>query len=139
MAAWGLGIDAIRASPAAQASSPLPLVFTQWGEHESFSTRFVARLTTDQGEESFELDPEFFARIEGPYMRRHLYLNAVALNPAVRDPGMWARQQQILTFGLCGEGPLAQALGVTNPVRWARIKPALPDATTQGMSIVCKP
>lgn len=90
---------------AATNASPAPKVFSAVRGLETYSTRFFVEWSDGS---RFELTPEVYSKIEGPYNRRNVYGAALAyapvLPPALRDP--------VMRYALCGDARLVREIGL---------------------------
>ena len=125
MAAAALDLPRVRAVAAATGASPAPKVFTAVRGLETFSSRYVVEVETATGAtERFELTPERYAALAGPYARRNAYGAAVAYGPVLAaDPRTAPLLASVLHYGLCEPAPLLRELGMAGErVRSGRIR-----------------
>ena len=99
----------LKAIAAATGASPAPKVFSAVRGLETYSTRFFLDWTDTSGvEQTWELTPEVYARLQGPYNRRNAYGAVLAYGPVLpaelRDP--------VLHFALTGQAPLLREIGI---------------------------
>ncbi|MCH9680406.1 MAG: sterol desaturase family protein [Deltaproteobacteria bacterium] len=115
MGARAAGLPLLAGAAAATGASPAPKVFTATAGYEAFSTRFSLRLTTHDGHTTvIDLDPETYSRLGGSYNRRNAYGAALAFWPVARDDHRLRPMfEAVARYGLCGERPLLQELGVS--------------------------
>ncbi len=116
-----LGVPALRGVGAALVASPLPLVFSHFRGLETFSSTFEAELTTRSGQRIVRnLDPSTYSLLTGPYNRRNVYGAVAAYGPALTEPHELKLRDAVMNYGFC-KGPLAQTLGVDEPLASARL------------------
>lgn len=97
---------------------PLPIVFSDFQGLETFASEFSADIKTQAGNtEQIKITPELYSRLGGPYNRRNVYGAAISYGPKLPEK-LW---KQVLQFGLCSQGPLAQGFGYQEPLRAAAI------------------
>ncbi len=131
-----LHLPALKGLGAATAMAPAPKVFGSIRGYETFSTGFA--LEADG--QSWQLSPERYARLLGPYNRRNVYGAALSygpvLPPALRDP--------VLRHALCGEAPLLAELGIPAPaagakrrVRFTPVGGEMPAGMADALEVAC--
>src|SRR5262249_9019819 len=78
------GLAPLKAIAPATAASPAPKVFSAVRGLETYSTRFFVQWTDADGSNRFyEITPERYARLRGPYNRRNVYGAALAYGPVL--------------------------------------------------------
>src|SRR5438105_5703082 len=106
------GNRALKGIGAAIAISPCPKVFCDINGLEPFASSFtITRQETDPN--SFQITPELYAQLRGPYNRRNVYGAAIAGAPllpaSIRD--------RVLRYAFAPHGPLGQRLHVREGAR----------------------
>jgi len=95
-------------------ASPLPLVFGRQGGVELPARRFELELLLADGSTRIERRaPVLQAGLRGPFTVRAPYASVLLFFPIVPEP----RRSALLRRGVCGEGPIAEALALPAPVR----------------------
>jgi hypothetical protein len=99
---------------AATGASPAPKVFSSVRGIETFSTRFYIEWTDSVGNfHSWEVTPELYARLRGPYNRRNVYGALLAYGPVLQsDQQTRAMFNSEASYGLCNSAPLLRDLGI---------------------------
>jgi hypothetical protein len=106
--------DGLRKAAQLTAASPLPLVFSHYRGLETFSPRFSIKIEPPHAEARvIQITPERYAALDGPYNRRNMYGAAFAFGSVMKYPEEEALVTQILRYGFCNEGPLAQLISAT--------------------------
>jgi hypothetical protein len=114
---WAAGVDSIRGIGALSAASPLPFVFSSFRGFETFATGFEIELVRQDGERVHHVvTPELYAKLDGPYNRRNTYGAVLAYGPALDSPDERRLVDDVLEYGLCRRGPLAQRFGEALPI-----------------------
>ncbi len=89
---WGL----------ASTAAPLPLVFTSFRGLETFSSKFTIVIEfDDQSKQSFEMTPQLYGRLDGPYNRRNIYGAAFAYGTRMNSAPEIRLVQNVLQYGFC--------------------------------------
>jgi hypothetical protein len=115
------GVAALRGLGIAWVLSPLPLVFSHFRGLETFSSSFTISVVTLAGREhTLALTPENYSNLGGPYNRRNVYGAVAAFGPVLTEGRERELVEGVLRYGFC-RGPLPGALGVTEPLRSARL------------------
>lgn len=109
-----LGIDGLRAIAAATTASPAPKVFSAVDGLETYSSRFFLEWDDPLGRpQSFQLTPETYQHLRGPYNRRNPYGAVFAYGPIlVSNPATRPLFEGVARYALCGDAPLLAELGV---------------------------
>ena len=94
------------------AAAPLPLVFSAHDGLETFAQTYAVTLKYPEGasstERRVEIDSRLYGRTSGSYNRRNIYGAAFSHGPVIaRSEGGITLIDSILSFGLCGKGPLS--------------------------------
>ncbi len=99
---------------AGTAASPAPKVFSSVDGLETFSTKFTLQWTTPQkNTRSLELTHDIYPRLQGPYNRRNIWGAMLAYGPALTsNPLTQDMFIDTMVYGLCGDAPLLQELGI---------------------------
>ena len=86
---------------------------------ETYSTRYFVESHDRAGKSfSFELTPEVYARLEGPYNRRNVFGAVLAYGPVLlTDPNGKPMFDAVASYALCGDAPLLRELGI-DPTRF---------------------
>jgi len=108
------GLAPLKAIATATAASPAPKVFSAVRGLETYSTRFFVQWTDADGSNRFyEITPERYARLRGPYNRRNVYGAALAYGPvlAVQD-STEPMLRAVMLYSLCGGAPLLREMGI---------------------------
>jgi hypothetical protein len=110
-----LGLRAPKAIAAASGASPAPKVFSAVAGFETYSTRFAVEWRDATGTHRREIDAELYARLRGPYNRRNVYGAALAYGPLLAaNQATRPMLDAVLTYALCGDGPLLRELGLAS-------------------------
>jgi hypothetical protein len=124
-----LQLSLVKGVGAALAASPQPKVFTAQNGFETYASRFYVEWEDLNGvRHSYEITPESYAGVQGPYNRRNAYGAAVSYAPVLAaNPRTAPMLAAVTEHALCGEAPLLQELGINpehaaGPVR-LRIEP----------------
>ena len=109
-----IGLPTVKGIAAATMIAPAPRVFSSVRGLETYSTRFFLEWTDVAGDtHTLEITPEVAARLRGPYNRRNVYAAALAYGPALAvEPRARPMLRAVLEFGLLGDAPLLEELGV---------------------------
>jgi hypothetical protein len=107
-------LPALKAIAAATGASPAPKVFSAVKGLETYSTRFFLEWENSAGEaRSFQITPEVYSRLGGPYNRRNVYGAVLAYGPVLSsDPHTKPVFDAVARYALCGNAPLLRELGV---------------------------
>lgn len=107
-----LDVSALRGLGQITAASPLPFVFSSFRGLETFAQDFVVRLTRADGTVATHVvTPKLYAKLDGPYNRRNTYGAVMSYGPALTEPTERQWVKDVMGYGLCGRGPLAQKFG----------------------------
>lgn len=108
------GLAALKGIAAATAASPAPKVFSAVRGLETYSTRFFVQWTTRDGSNQFyEITPERYARLRGPYNRRNVYGAALAYGPVLATQETTEPMlRSVMMYALCGQAPLLREMGI---------------------------
>lgn len=100
---------ALRGIGAASTVAPLPEMFSAVEGYEAFAVDITLSGVAGDGA-GFEraFTPEFYARLKGPYNRRHVYIAAFSYAPRLPEP-MW---QAVWCYGFAENGPLRAEFGL---------------------------
>lgn len=110
-------VSALRGLGQVTAASPLPFVFSSFRGLETFAQDFSVRLTRDDGTTATHvITPELYAKLDGPYNRRNTYGAVMSYGPALTEPKERQWVKDVIGYGLCGRGPLAQKFGEQSPI-----------------------
>jgi hypothetical protein len=82
---------------------------------ETFSTRFFIEWKDDgDNDHTFEITPERYVKLRGPYNRRNVYGAVLAYAPVLEsDPHTLPLVGSVSYYALCGDAPLLRELGIT--------------------------
>lgn len=109
MAGYVLDQPELRGIGAASAAAPFPKVFSDVDGFETFAADFTLRGLDGEGRPfAFEITPEFYTRLKGPYNRRNVYGAALSYAPRLPEP-LW---QAVWCHGLGEGGPLRREFGL---------------------------
>ena len=108
------GFAALREVAAATAASPAPRVFSAVRGLETYSTRSFVEWTSANGSHHFyEITPERYARLRGPYNRRNVYGAALAYGPVLAvQESTEPMLRAVMMSALCGDAPLLREMGI---------------------------
>lgn len=116
------GLSPLRSLGLATTAAPLPLVFSHFRGLETFSSVFTVRVFDISGSViEQKLDPKSYGKLTGPYNRRNVYGAVVAYGPKLVEENEKKLVQNVLAFGFCQNGPLAQTLGLNSSISKAEI------------------
>jgi hypothetical protein len=109
-----IGRPDIKAIGAVSQASPAPKVFTSQGGFETFSSRFFIEWQDARGASHvFELTPETYRRLEGPYNRRNAYGAALSYAPVLAaNERTRPMLDLVMHYALCGKAPVLEELGL---------------------------
>lgn len=114
---WATGLDGLRGIGAMSTASPLPFVFSSFRGVETFAADFEVELVGESGARTRHvITPALYSKLDGPYNRRNTYGAVLAYGPALDAPAERHWVGSVLSYGLCGEGPLALRFGATEPI-----------------------
>jgi hypothetical protein len=100
-------------------ASPMPLVFGRQGGVELTARRFELELLLVDGSSRIERRaPTIQAALRGPFSVTAPYASVLLFFPIVPEP----RRSAILRRGVCGKGPIAEALALPAPVRRFQVR-----------------
>jgi hypothetical protein len=129
IAAGAAHVAALKGIAAATGASPAPKVFSTVRGLETFSSRFLLRWRSGDGEHALALTPELYARLRGPYNRRNVYGAALAFGPVLAaDPRTRPMLEDVLRYALAGDAPLLRELGVADALPGSVSVEVLPGA-----------
>jgi hypothetical protein len=139
MVGFATGLDGLRLAGRASAAAPFPQVFFDADGLEPFASVGQLEWATADGQRRITpITSQLVAAMDGPFHRAHTYAGLIGYAP--RHPErLW---RSVLHVGLCGQGPLARAAGLTEPVQTATLHMA---TTTAGRNdawsfvIACSP
>lgn len=100
------------------AAAPMPLVFDRYRGLDHWALQGALDLVLENGHHfPLPIDYGLFARIRGPHIRKIAYVIPSSYAPVI------SREQvfHALRIGLCGQGELAEDLGLPAPVREIRL------------------
>ncbi|MDD9941190.1 MAG: hypothetical protein OXU20_09145 [Myxococcales bacterium] len=101
----------LRGLAIASVASPLPFVFSQFRDYETFAADYELTAYDREGrEERVAITPRLYSKLGGTYNRRNTYGAAASYGPRMTRPAEQALVTQVLTYGLCHGGPIAQQL-----------------------------
>ncbi len=108
------GIGVLKGFGAATVASPAPKVFSAVKGYETYSTRFFLEWKDHEGrDQSVELTPELYSRLQGPYNRRNVYGGTLAYGPVLAtDERTRAMFQAAARFALTGNAPVLREIGI---------------------------
>ena len=113
--------------------SPQPVVF----HDENISANLTLLFDTPgKPQEPVVLSREMISGVAGPLHRRDVYIHAL-LGSATLPRPLW---EQALSFGLCGDGPIAREVGLpTDPPRITLVLSydSLPSSSTRVLELAC--
>lgn len=99
-------------------ASPLPLVFSVYNGVETFSTTFELDITfannTSYGK---IIDHKLYSNLEGAYNRRNMYGVIFSHGPFFNTDNNIKIRDQILNYGLCSPGELANEFGIHEKIK----------------------
>jgi sterol desaturase/sphingolipid hydroxylase (fatty acid hydroxylase superfamily) len=99
------------------ASSPLPLVFSAFNGHETYSTGFNITVTYKNGTKIHSLlDANLYDRMHGSYNRRNVYGAVFTHGPFFDTNGLITIRQNILYHAVCVPGSLINEFGFSGDV-----------------------
>ena len=108
----------VRGVGLATTASPLPLVFTHFRGYEPFAADYWVSLELTDGEvKRFELTPELYGKLSGPYNRRNPYGAVIAAGPKMIQPSERALWESVIDHGFCNNGALTRDFGVAGNVQ----------------------
>jgi hypothetical protein len=113
-----LGITSLRTFALATVASPLPRAFSQSASLSGFAHELNIELTAADGAVIRRTEsPELYAGLPGPYERRVIYGSALSFGPATPQRLF----PSTLKYGFCNSGPLAQRMGLKEPLQAATV------------------
>lgn len=90
----------IKGLGAATASSPLPIVFTQVKEVETFASDFYLQYVDENSaQKEVRITPEIYSRLKGPYNRRNIFGAAISYGPVLPEQ-LW---KSVLAYAICNK------------------------------------
>lgn len=89
---------------AASAIAPFPKVFCDNQGLEGFASDFTIVAQARGSERDFQITPEFYAQMEGPYNRRNVYGAVFSFAPKL-PPELW---KSVFEYGLGNDGVLKE-------------------------------
>jgi hypothetical protein len=114
IAADALGMSKVKGFAAALQVSPAMKVFTAHKVYETHAARFEVLCQYSDGLLHFmALNPQSYAKVDGPYNRRNVYGAAFAYGPLLRDdPNLRPMHESVIRYALCTPGSLRKELGI---------------------------
>lgn len=114
IAAEALGMPRLKGLAAATQVSPAMKVFTAHHGYETHAARFaLSWRDSDGATRTLALDPQTYAKLDGPYNRRNVYGAAFAYGPLLRDdPKLRPMQESVMYYALCEPGHLRTDFGI---------------------------
>lgn len=114
IAADSLRMPKLKGLAAATQVSPAMKVFTAHDGYETHAAQFALSWRNRDGvAHTLKLDPQTYAKLEGPYNRRNVYGAAFAYGPLLRqDPKLRAMQESVMHYALCKPGHLRSDFGI---------------------------
>ena len=93
----------------ASVASPLPLVFSNFREIETFAADFQLRLK-DSGKIIYDtqITSELYQKLRGPYNRRNIYGAVFAYGPVLTQPSEKVLVDSVIKNGFCSDGVLIE-------------------------------
>jgi hypothetical protein len=134
-------LNALKAVAAATAASPAPKVFSAVKGLETYSSRlFIESASQKANSQSFEITPELYSRLRGPYNRRNVFGAVLAYGPVLAsDPHTRPLFDSVSRYALCGHAPLLRELGMpassVAPLVQVRIE-VRPGSRTESLPLV---
>jgi len=122
---WNMG--------AATAASPFPVILSGETGIEVFNTIMSADIKTKNATYIIENVSDLIRKIKGPHHRKIVYIHAVNFYPAIEE----FQRTQVLTYGFCNEGSLAQAANIKDQIQQVEITISSP-TNKWGESIICQ-
>ena len=99
------------------ASSPLPLVFSAFNGHETYSTGFNITVNYKNGTQIHsQLDAQLYDRMHGSYNRRNVYGAVFTHGPFFDKENLITIRQNILFHAVCAPGVLVAEFGFPGEV-----------------------
>jgi hypothetical protein len=94
-------------------ASPLPIVFTQVKEVETFAQDFFIQYTDEtESTKQIQITPELYSKLDVPYNYRNVIGAAVSYGPILPEP-IW---QSVLRYAIVEPGKLAKAIDLPSPL-----------------------
>lgn len=114
IAAETLRMPRLKGFAAATQVSPAMKVFTAHQGYETHAARFALSWHDRDGvAHTLMLDPQTYAKLDGPYNRRNVYGAAFAYGPLLRnDPKLRPMQESVMRYALCEPGRLRSEFGI---------------------------
>ena len=114
IAADALGMSWLKGLAAATQVAPAMKVFTAHQGYETHAAQFALSWRDRGGKRhTLMLDPETYAKLDGPYNRRNVYGAAFAYGPLLRnDPKLRPMQESVMQYALCKPGHLRSDFGI---------------------------
>lgn len=108
------GLPILKGLGLATVASPAPKVFTAQKGFETYANRFYIEYTDiDDSQQSLEITPQIYQRLEGPYNRRNIFGAATSYGPVLASNEITRPMlQSILHYAFCGDAPILQEFGV---------------------------
>ncbi len=137
-----LDLPALKGLAAMTAASPAPKVFSSAKGLETFSTEYALRWEDPAGTTyALPLTYEIYPRLQGPYNRRNVWGAVLAFGPVLAtEPLTIEMFDDISTFGLCGDAPVLQELGLDpDRVHHVRVIYTPREGTSPDLPMILRP
>ncbi len=119
MVGYATGLSVLRGIGLASGIAPFPKVFCESDGYEAFAARFVLEGVYPDGRVwTRQIDPEFYAQLQGPYNRRNVYGAALAFAPRLPDE----LRDQLHGAALNPDSALRRELGIPGEVGELKIR-----------------
>lgn len=97
-------------------SSPLPLVFSAYNGHETYSTEFNISVSyKNDTNVTVHMDGNLYNKIKGPYNRRNIYGAVFSHGPFFNNDKLIEMRQSVLNYAIC-KGVLAKEFGMIGDI-----------------------
>lgn len=112
--AYYLGSPQIRALSMATVASPLPLVFSAYNGHETFSGSFRYSAQDVHGVwHKGTVGPALYSRVNGAYNYRNTFGVMLSHGPFFTKPDQLELRRRVLEYGFCSPGYITASSGLS--------------------------
>ena len=103
---------ALRGLAALSLASPLPLAFSHFAGHETFSNTFAYAAVTASGRHlAGAIGPQLYGRLKGAYNYKNTFGAALSYGPFFTEPWALAARDAVLQHGFCEPGHVVASSG----------------------------
>jgi sterol desaturase/sphingolipid hydroxylase (fatty acid hydroxylase superfamily) len=114
MIGFYMDLSVVRGAAILTVASPLPLAFSHFRGHETFSNAFSYKARTVSGValEGF-IDPALYGRVRGAYNFKNAFGAALSYGPFFVEPWQLDARRSVLRYGFCEPGNIVSDSNIT--------------------------